>query len=170
VIRLDPNKDLCPCESGKLRRDCCIAPNRLKNDGRSPATDIDIEVRCVAQKIIVVEESNYPQRPEPPQPPESRNWRVLTFEMPKIIPLADQLARLKEPDISSKVRPCEGGFSVSVHIKKLKHGHQEQLPAFFILPADRNLGAIGLKCRISCSELSRQIDRDPGIVVKQMRS
>ncbi len=27
MIRLDPNKDQCPCESGKLLRDCCMGPN-----------------------------------------------------------------------------------------------------------------------------------------------
>jgi len=43
----------------------------LKNDGKSPATDIDVDVRFVAEKILVVEKSKYPQRPEPPQPPES---------------------------------------------------------------------------------------------------
>ncbi|MFZ0886826.1 MAG: PIN domain-containing protein [Candidatus Binataceae bacterium] len=137
----------------------------LRNTGKGPATDIDVEIPCAGEKLLVVTEAKYPPRPEPPSPPDDGYPRGLYFVPPNVVPLSEQLAKLKEPDVSSEVKPCAGGYSMNVRIRKLKHGKEQQLPPFFILLAERNLPAVGLNCRITCNELSSPVEADLGIVV-----
>src|SRR5438445_12201503 len=56
MIYFNPNTDLCPCESGKLLRDCCMGPdNRLRTSPsvvrpRGQKTGFS-NVRCYASEI-----------------------------------------------------------------------------------------------------------------------
>jgi hypothetical protein len=131
----------------------------LSNEGTAPATDIDIILRFPGD-IVVLEEDDFPERPEEPKPPERadilNHFSAFTAYDPS------SLLQLPDTDfpmnLTSSARADQEEHAVHYWSKNLKHGFTETLdPIYFRFPDRQAVRQFQVEYEISSAELPEPI-------------
>ena len=101
----------------------------LRNDGRAPASDIDVVVNAPAG---VTFSSALPEIPEAPRPPRFKSLDIFEFR-PTIIDVPSIMSPGLGVPRPSRVGTwkIKGKIEASIHVRKLKHQNVIELPRIF---------------------------------------